>query len=98
VKLLKFVLLVVIGAVLIMSLYNKNPELVQVSYYFGLSGEFAMATVLIATFFIGVLFGALVMSLSLFRQKLRFAAEHRKLVKIEKEVENLRAMPLKDEV
>lgn len=97
-KLLKFFLIIIIAAAFAMTLYNTNSQIVEVSYYFKLNYKVAMATVLLSAFFIGALFGAIVMSFALFRQKMRFSAEHRKLVKIEKEVENLRAMPLKDEV
>ena len=98
---MKKIILILIGVLSFLfaiTLYLKNQHSVEVSYYFGLSYELNVAILLIITFVLGVVFGLVVMTLSLFKEKMRFSAEHRRLVKVEKEVENLRAMPLKDEV
>jgi len=99
VKKIVWVFLLVFCALFTATVYYKNPHVVEVNYYFGLDGmEFNVAALVLFTFFSGVIIGLLVMYWSVFKQKMRFSAEHRKLVKVEKEVESLRAMPLKSEV
>jgi len=98
VKKIILILIGVLSFLFAVTLYLKNPHNIEVSYYFGLNYQFNVAILLILTFVLGIVFGLIVMTLSLFKEKMRFSAEHRKLVKVEKEVENLRAMPLKDEV
>ena len=51
-----------------------------------------------APFFIGMILGVLVMSLSIIKNKRRVGVAKKALVKVEKEVQNLRAMPIKDDV
>ena len=80
------------------SLYLENPQNIEFNYYFDINWQVNFVVFLFSVFFSGALFGALLMSMSVFKQKMRTSAEHRKLVKVEKEVENLRALPLKDEV
>lgn len=89
-----FVLLVVFA----MTLSLENDNLVEVSYY-GLGAKnVSVFILLIIPFFIGLLLGVVITSFSVFKYKRRCSIEKRKLAKVEKEVENLRALPLKDEV
>jgi len=90
-------LLFVFCALFAVTLFLKNPHKVEVLYYFGINWDVNIVILLMGTFFSGVLFGLIVMYWSVFKQKIRFSAEHRKLVKVEKEVENLRALPLNNE-
>ena len=80
------------------TLFLKNPHQVQVLYYFGINWNVNVIVLMMGVFFSGVTFGLIVMYWSLLKQKVKYSAEHRKLEKVEKEVENLRALPLKDEV
>jgi len=98
VKKIVWVLLFVFCALFAVTLFLKNPHEVEVFYYFGINWNVNVVILLMGTFFSGVLFGLIVMYWSVLKQRMRFSSEHRKLVKVEKEVESLRAMPLKDEV
>ena len=74
-----------------------NAEPAKINYYFGIS-QMPLSLVLVIAFVIGALFGAVVnvgMILRLKRQIFRL----RKEVRVsEKEVKNLRALPIKDKL
>jgi uncharacterized membrane protein YciS (DUF1049 family) len=76
----------------------KNPQMVTLNYYFDFHREAPLVLVLTATFVIGILLGWLFMSLSVIKNKRQLGKAKKALVKVETEVQNLRAMPLKDEV
>ena len=76
----------------------KNPQTVSVNYYFDLHWEAPLVLVLTATFILGLILGWLFMTLSVFKNKRQVGKTKRQLAKVEKEVENLRSMPIKDEV
>lgn len=76
----------------------KNDSLIQVNYYWDLQYEVSVFLLLSIPFLTGLLLGVIVMSFSVFKHKRRNSVEKKKLAKVEKEVENLRALPLKDEV
>ena len=54
--------------------------------------------VLTASFLSGMVIGWLFMSLSVFKNKRQVGKAKKQLAKVEQEVENLRTMPIKDEV
>lgn len=56
-----------------------------------------MFLVIMIPFFIGMILGVLLMTMSVFKNKRQVGKATRDLKKVEKEVENLRAMPLKDQ-
>ena len=90
--------IVFVFAVFYITVVKQNGDLVDVNYTAFVSFKISTANLIFVSFFSGAFFGVLFMTLSVFKQRLRVSAERRKLVKVEKEVENLRAMPLKDEV
>ncbi len=72
-----------------------NAESVQIDYYFGI-GQMPLSLILVIAFVVGALFGAVVnvgMILKLKRQIFKLRKEVRVT---EKEVRNLRALPIKD--
>lgn len=76
----------------------KNPQAVTFNYYFNIHWETKLMLLLSVTFVLGLLLGALLMSFKLFASKRETGKTKRALAKVEKEVENLRAMPMKDEL
>ena len=97
-KKLFYVLIFLVFAAFAFTLNLSNPETILVKYYFGFSLELPLFIVLMAPFFIGMILGVLVMSLSIIKNKRRVGVAKKALVKVEKEVQNLRAMPIKDDV
>jgi len=91
---LVFAVLVLFAATLAL----ENKDWIEISYYFFAPIKVPLFALLVVPFFIGLLVGMLIMSLSVFKHKRQCSIEKRKLVKVEREVENLRALPLKDEV
>lgn len=79
-------------------LKTENDEKIPVKFLHLIDGEYTVFWLIIIPFVAGLLVGALLMGFSVLKQKRRFSIEHKKLSKVEKEVENLRALPLKDEV
>ncbi|MFT4630104.1 MAG: putative membrane protein [Dinoroseobacter sp.] len=76
----------------------KNPQMVTLNYYFDFHREAPLVLVLTATFVFGILLGWLFMSLSVIKNKRQLGKVKKALVKVEAEVQNLRALPLKGEV
>jgi putative membrane protein len=86
-------ILFLIFAVLALTLYLKNPEPFTVNYYFGFEFSSSIALILIVTFAVGVLVGALVASVSVFKSKRQVSKVRKQLSKAEKEVEMMRTVP-----
>ena len=97
-KKLFYILILLVFAEFAFTLNLSNPGTILVKYYFGISLELPLFIVLMAPFFIGMILGVLVMSLSIIKNKRRVGVAKKALVKVEKEVQNLRAMPIKDDV
>jgi len=68
------------------------------NYYFDLQAEAPLVLVLTATFLLGLILGWLLMGFSVIKNKRQVGKAKKELAKVEKEVQNLRAMPIKDEV
>ena len=94
---LALVLFVIICFFLI-TLEMKNPESILVQYYWGIEYTLPMFVLIVIPFVLGLFFGVVFMSLSLFKHKLSLGKTKKDLVKAEQEVQNLRAAPIKDEV
>lgn len=97
-KRLFYLILFFILAFFAMTIYLKNPQSVLIEYYFGISREIPLVLLLIATFILGLLFGWLGMILSVFKNKREVGRTKKQLAKVEKEVENLRTMPIKNDL
>ena len=89
--------LVVIFLLLGFVLHLKNPNLVQFSFPF-IEKEAPLGFLMLLSLLIGIVIGALLMSFSLMKSKIIGNKAKRELAKVENEVKNLRAMPIKDEV
>lgn len=96
-KKLLSLLLVIAFFLLGFVLHLKNPDLVLFSFPF-IEREAPLGFLVLSAMLIGVLIGALLMSFFLVKSKMVGGKAKRELAKVEKEVENLRAMPIKDEV
>lgn len=96
-KRLFYLLVFLIFALFAFTLSLKNPQTIPVSYYFDVSWDTPLFLVIMVPFFIGMVLGVLLMSFSVFKNKREVGKTNRKLKKMEKEVENLRTMPLKEE-
>ncbi len=79
-----------------LTLNLKNPDAVTLKYYFGFEREVQLFVVLLVPFVIGMLLGVLLMSVSVMRNKMQTGKTKRELAKVEKEVQNLRAAPIKE--
>jgi putative membrane protein len=96
-KKLLYLAFFLILAVFALTINLKNPQSVELNYYFGLYWSGPIVLILTATFLLGLLFGWLFMSLSVFKNKRVVGKTRRQLAKVEKEVENLRTMPIKND-
>ncbi len=91
IKLLIFTVLITIGAVFALN----NSDSVTLSYYFG-SQEMPLSLLLIFTLIVGAVIGILSATVTILRLKRENASLQRKAKVISEEVENLRALPLKE--
>jgi uncharacterized membrane protein YciS (DUF1049 family) len=92
-KLIFSVFIFLLFLVLALSINMRNPGSITLNYYFGWQVQVDLFVVIFVPFLLGLVFGALLMSVSVFRNKMAAGRSKRQLAKVEKEVENLRAMP-----
>ena len=97
-KRLIYLIVFLLVAIFAFTVNLKNPQTVNLQYYFDLQFNAPLVLVLTAAFVFGLLIGWLSMSLSVFRNKRQVGKTQKQLAKVEMEVENLRTMPIKDEV
>ena len=76
------------------TLLNTQP--VTVSYYFG-TFELDLLVVIVICFALGILIGVSAMIGKILKMRQDLSASDRKLKMAEKELENLRSLPLKDD-
>jgi putative membrane protein len=91
IRLLIFSVLIVIGAIFALN----NSDTVTFGYYFD-TQEMPLSLLLIFTLIIGAIVGMLSATASIFRLKRENASLRRKAKTVTEEVENLRAIPLKE--
>lgn len=75
----------------------KNPQAVALDYL-GYQWEGSLAILLIAAILLGVVLGSFAMAFYSIKAKAQTRSVRKKLAKVEKEVENLRTLPIKDEI
>lgn len=88
--------LVVIVILIGVTFTTKNAQMVEFNYYFGIHWNAPLSFMLLTTFTIGIAFGmfaSLAMLARMQRQLLQVRRESRQL---EQEVNNLRALPIRD--
>lgn len=76
----------------------KNPQLVEISYYPDILITVPLVVVLAVTLLLGVLIGILVMFWSQLRKRRQLAHAKKEIRKLTEEVQNLRALPIKDSI
>ncbi len=74
----------------------KNAQIVNVDYYFGLHWEGSLSLLLLSTMTLGVLLGLMVGLGMYVRMQRQLVRARREIREIEQEVQNLRALPIKD--
>ncbi len=94
-NLLLFILFIVV-LVLSALFFAQNDALVEIQYFSG-SVELQMDWVLVSVFVLGFLLGIGLLITSLVTTKLNLASTKRQLLNREKEIQNLRALPIKND-
>jgi putative membrane protein len=95
-KRLLYLLLALVVSLAGITFTYKNPEPVELSYYFGIHWTSPLSFMLLTTLTVGIalgLFASLAMLARMQRQLLLARRENRQL---EQEVNNLRALPIRD--
>ncbi len=87
-----FILVSIVSALF----FAQNDALVEIKYWGG-TIQWQMNWVLVSVLFIGFLLGAFSLLASLLNTKLKLANVNRRLAMHEKEIKNLRALPIKDD-
>ncbi len=90
-KLIFAIVIIVIFTIFAISVNVQNPGAIAVKYYFGIEWSMKLATLILCTFVSGLFTGAALVGFSLIGQKFKTGRAKRKLNKVEKEVEGLRA-------
>ena len=97
-KRLFYLLLILILLVFGISFSLKNPQDVAISYYFGLGWSGPMSWLMLVVLAIGCLFGVLLTFTWVLRSKRRLSKVKKDIRKMEQEVNNLRALPIKEQI
>ena|SRR2546426_3992554 len=96
---MKRTLYIVVGIIVVffgVTFAFHNRQLVDVSYYFGLSWNGPLALALLVTLAVGVVVGFLAGLRTVLRLQAQLAAARKEIRQVEQEVQNLRALPIKD--
>lgn len=93
-RFLSFIFLIVI-ILLGVSFATLNSSIVTVNYYLG-HRSLPLSLLLVIVFSIGCILGLLVASWMVFKSKIKIRRLKRRLYLAEKEVDNLRSIPLQD--
>jgi lipopolysaccharide assembly protein A len=95
----KIILLIsmVIIVALAITFALRNPQIVEINYYMGFIWRGQLTFLLLITFSIGMIFSALIMSISLVKHRTRASRASRRAVKLENQLDELKAIPV-DEV
>ncbi len=96
-KRLFYLLLILVLLIFGISFSLKNPQVVTLDYYFGLAWSGKMSWLLLVVLALGACLGVLLTSTWALRAKRRLSKVRREVRKMEQEVNNLRALPIKDE-
>jgi putative membrane protein len=91
-----YVIVVVIVVFFGVTFAFHNRQTVDVSYYFGLSWNGPLALALLAAVAVGVAIGFLANLRTLLRLQRQLVAASKEIRQVEQEVQNLRALPIKD--
>ena len=91
-----YVFIAVIVAFFGVTFAFHNRQTVDVNYYFGLSWNGPLALALLTAVAVGVVIGFLANLRTLLRLQSQLVAARKEVRQVEQEVQNLRALPIKD--
>ncbi len=95
-KRLVYLLLFLVVFVLAISVVLKNPNDVDVFYYFNFKWTGPLSVLMFSVLAIGALLGTLLTASWVWRAKRERAAATREMRRMEQEISNLRALPAKE--
>lgn len=75
---------------------TKNAQMVELNYYFGIHWTAPLSFMLLTTFTVGIAFGVLASLAMLARMQRQLLQIRRETRQLEQEVNNLRALPIRD--
>ena len=74
----------------------RNPQVVEINYYLGFVWRGQLTFLLLITFSIGMIFSALIMSISLVKHRAKASRANRRAVKLENQLDELKALPVEE--
>ena len=95
-KRLFYLLLVVMTVVVGVTFAFRNSQPVEIVYYLGLKWQGALSIALLVTFATGVIVGYLASLHMVVRMQRDLVRARKEVRQVEQEVQNLRALPIKD--
>ena len=75
---------------------TKNAQMVELNYYFGIHWVTPLSFMLLTAFTVGIAFGVLASLAMLARMQRQLLQTRRETRQLEQEVNNLRALPIRD--
>jgi putative membrane protein len=91
-----YVLVGVVAVLFGITFAFHNRQTIEVNYYFGLAWSGPLALALLAALAFGVLVGFVASLRSVLRLQRQLAAARQDIRQMEQEIQNLRALPIKD--
>lgn len=95
-KRLFYIVVAIVVVLFGMTFAFQNRQTVDVNYYFGLSWNGPLALALLGAVAVGVVVGFLASLRAVLRLQREAAAARKEIRQVEQEVQNLRALPIKD--
>lgn len=72
----------------------RNPQVVEINYYMGFIWRGQLTFLLLVTLSVGMIFSALIMSISLVKHRARASRANRRALKLENQLDELKALPV----
>ncbi len=93
-----YIVAAVVALLLGVTFGYHNQQSIEVAYYFGLQWKGPLSLALLTTFTVGIIVGYLASFQAVVRMQRQLVRTRKELRQVEQEVQNLRALPIKDVV
>ena len=93
---LTYIVIALVALCLGVTFAFQNNQILTLKYYFGMQWTAPVSVVLLAVFAVGLIIGFLAAARIVLRMQRQLVQARKEIVQVEKEVNNLRALPIKD--
>ena len=89
-------ILIIVVLLLGITFTSKNAQMVELNYYFGIHWLTSLSFMLLTTLTVGIVFGLFASLAMMARMQRQLLSARRESRQLEQEINNLRALPIRD--